>query len=208
MVISHYGLGMIKIQQGETVLVFNPIAEVPKDRPDLKTLKFGADIAVVSLNEPAYNGINNAARGDRVPFSITGPGEYEVGGVFIKGFETTGPADKINTAYSLVFEQLRLVHLGALTEPKLPDKLAEGVGTVDVLFIPVGNGALLTPKQASQVVADLEPEVVIPVDYDDKTLATFLKEMGADKEQSVDSLTIKKKDLLGGKTRVIVIKSY
>lgn len=208
MVISHYGLGMVKIQQGETVVVFNPIAEVPKGRSDLKTLKFGADIAAVSLNEPAYNGITNAARGDRIPFSITGPGEYEVGGIFIKGFETLGPGGKINTAYFLTLEQLRLVHLGALTEPKLPDKLAEGVGAVDILFVPVGNGALLTPKQASQVVADLEPEIVVPVDYDEKTLATFLKEMGADKEKPVDSLTIKKKDLLGGKTRVVVIKSF
>src|SRR3989344_6269327 len=148
MVISHYGLGMVKVQQGETVLVFNPIDQVSKERPDLKTLKFGADVALVSLNDPAYNGISNAARGDRVPFSATGPGEYEIGGVFVKGFDTAGPEAKINTAYSVGFEQLRLLHLGALTDPKLSDKLAEGVGAVDILFVPVGNGRLITPKQA------------------------------------------------------------
>ena len=208
MVISHYGLGMVKIQQGETVVVFNPIADVPRGRSDLKTLKFGADVALVSLNDPAYNGISNAARGERIPFLITGPGEYEVGGIFVKGFELAGPESKLNTAYLVVLEQTRLLHLGALTDPKLPDKVAEGVGTVDVIFVPVGNGSLLTPKQASQVVADLEPELVVPVDYDDKTLAIFLKEMSAEKEKLVDSLTLKKKDLTGGQTRVVPIKSY
>src|SRR3990167_6475574 len=101
MIISHYGLGMVKIQQGETVVVFNPIGEVPRGRGDLKTLKFGADIALVSLNDPGYNGVANAARGERVPLLVDGPGEYEVGGIFIKGFAT----GKINTAYLVTLEQ-------------------------------------------------------------------------------------------------------
>lgn len=198
---------MVKVQQGETVVVFNPIDEVPRGRADLKTLKFGADVAMVSLNDPGYNGVANAARGERVPFLVNGPGEYEVGGIFIKGFTTAGPGGKINTAYLVTLEQIRLVHLGALAAAKLPEKLTEGVGVIDILFVPVGNGELLTPKQASQAVADLEPGLVIPIDYDDKTLSTFLKEMSAEKEKPVESLTVKKKDLVTGQTRVTVIKS-
>lgn len=215
MIINHYGLGMVKIQQGETVLVFNPISEVPRGREDLKTLKFGADIALVSIKRPGYNGVANAARGERVPFLVDGPGEYEIGGIFIKGFATVGPASsadkpggQINTAYLVTFEQVRILHLGALADPKLPEKLSEGAGVIDILFLPVGNGELITPKQASQLIAGLEPALVIPVDYSEKTLSVFLKEMGAEKEKPVESLTVKKKDLVLGQTRVTVIKSY
>ncbi|MEA1929686.1 MAG: MBL fold metallo-hydrolase [Patescibacteria group bacterium] len=208
MVINHYGLGMIKIQQGELAVAFNPIDEVPKGRNDIKVVNFGADIALVSLNQPGYNGAARVARGDRALFLVNSPGEYEVGGTFIRGLPTAGPEGQNNTIYLLTIDQIRLVHLGALVDPKLPDDVTEKLGSVDVLFVPVGNGSLLNPKQAAQVVATLAPELVVPVDYDAKTLPIFLKEMGAEKEQPNESLTLKRKDLIGGSTRVNIIKSF
>ena len=216
MIISHYGRGMVKVQQGEAVVIFNPIGEIKGGPGGVKPVKMGADIALVSLRDEAYNGVANAARGERTPFVVDGPGEYEVNDIFIKGFATAGPGDRTNTAYLVTLEQTRLLHLGALTSEKLPDALAEGAGVVDILFVPVGsprlhgegNGTLLTPKQAAQVISDLEPGLVVPVDYDDKTLSIFLKELGAEKESLAESLTIKKKDLVAGQTRVAIVKSY
>lgn len=211
MVISHYGAGMIKITQGETTLVFNPIGESAAFKP----VKFGADLALVSLNDSRYNGAENAARGERVPFLVNGPGEYEVGGIFVKGFATEGPAGKINTVYSLVLEGTNLVHLGALANADLsagqvglPAKAVEELGTIDVLFVPVGNDFLPT-KAAAKVATNLESRLVIPVDYESEVaLKTFLKEFGAEKAETVESLSLKRKDILDKEGEVVVIKSF
>lgn len=205
MVISHYGAGMVKVAQGETTAVFNPIGE----SPDYKTVKFGADLALVSLDDKRYNGAENAARGERIPFVVNGPGEYEVGGIFIKGFGTAGPKGKINTAYSLVLEGTNLVHLGALSQEEIPAKIIEELGMIDVLFVPIGNNELLSPKAAAKLATNLGSRLVIPVDYDSEDkLKTFLKEFGTEKPAVLESLTFKRKDILEKEGEVVVIKSY
>jgi L-ascorbate metabolism protein UlaG (beta-lactamase superfamily) len=203
MVISHYGLGMVKIGQGDTVIAFNPIG----DTKDFKSINFGADLALVSLNDSHYNGVDHMSRGERVAFVVDGPGEYEVSGIFIKGFGTRGPREKINTVYSLVLDEIRLAHLGALTE-LLPTEVVEKLGVVDVLFVPVGGGGTLEPKLAAKVVTTLNPKIVIPVDYDDEAqLKTFLKEIGAEGKAPVESLQVKRKDVADKETEVVVIRS-
>lgn len=197
MVISHYGLGMVKIQLGERVMVFNPNGH---------QAKFGADLALVSLHDADYNDVGAASRGERVPFVIEGPGEYEVDGVFIKGFQTTGPSGKINTAYLVVLDSVRLVHLGALAESTLPAATIEAMGTIDILFVPVAGG-LLEPKAAAKIATTLEPRAIVPVNYESGSLAAFLKELGEEQVEPVASWSIKKKDLSDKEAQVVIIKS-
>lgn len=195
-------MGMVKASVGDTVVVFNPIAEAP----GLKASKFGADIALVSVNDPGYNGIEQASRGDRVPFAITGPGEYEVGGIFVKGVGTKGPGDKFNTIYSVVWDGIRLVHLGVLGQADLPTKATEQIGEVDILFVPVAASGGITTKEVAKVMTSLSPKIVIPVDYQsDAELKVFLKEAGAESKAAVPSLQVKRKDLVDKETEVVVL---
>ncbi len=204
MVISHYGLSMVKVAQGDTVIVFNPIGKGGDSEP----VRFGADLALVSLKDTNYNGLDQVSRGDRVPFVIDGPGEYEVSGVFIKGWETAGPEGKINTVYSLVVDGIKLVHLGALTTAELPAAVTEGLGAVDIVFAPVAVGESLSPKQAAALAADLEPKLIIPVASENEGAAKiFLKELGAEGRPTVESLAVKRKDLLEKQGEVVIIKS-
>ena len=46
MIISYFGGEFVKVQFGETVLAFNP----PSKNSKLKTVRFGADIALGTLN--------------------------------------------------------------------------------------------------------------------------------------------------------------
>ncbi|HEY5383033.1 MAG TPA: MBL fold metallo-hydrolase, partial [Candidatus Paceibacterota bacterium] len=71
MVISYLGGECFKITQGDLTLAFNP----PSKDSSLKTSKFGADIALVSMDHEDFNGVKNAAFGEREPFVISGPGE-------------------------------------------------------------------------------------------------------------------------------------
>lgn len=203
MVISHYGLGMVKIALGERVIVFNPIGKEANREP----VRFGADLALVSLHDAAYNGVSEVSRGERVPFVIDGPGEYEVEGIFVRGLAAGGAGGKINTIYLLVLDGLRLVHLGMPEKPDLSDSLVEALGAIDLLFLPISNGSW-SSKAAAAVVTLVEPKVVVPVNFDSRSLPLFLKEMGEEKKDAIESWTLKRKDLAEKEGEVVIIKSF
>lgn len=193
---------MVKVQLGDRVIVFNPIGR----GADIEPTKFGADLALVSLRDVAYSGVEQVSRGDRVPFVIDSPGEYEITGDFVRGFSTVGPSGKINVTYLLVLDGIRLVHLGALAKPELPDSVIETLGKIDVLFLPVGDD-VVGPKGANKLATLLEPRVVVPINFNAKSLEVFLKDMGESIEP-IDSWTVKKKDLVDKEGEVVVIKSF
>ncbi len=205
MVITYYGMGFVKAQLGDTIIAFNPIS---KDF-DPKAPKFGADLALISLRDEAYNGRDNVSFGTKVPFIIDGPGEYEISGIFIQGFPSEGPAGKINTIYTVLLEGIKMLHLGAMASTQLAPEVIEDMGVIDIVFVPLGDNAL-NPKEAAKLATSLEAKVIIPLICQAKggeeLLATFLKEAGGSGE-TVDKLAIKRKDLEGKETEVIVIKS-
>lgn len=214
MVITSYGEAFVKVQQGDATLAFNPVSR----EHDAKAAKFGADIALISLNDPIFNGRENASFGAKEAFVIDGPGEYEIGGIFIKGFPSSGPANlngkavgqsKINTIYTVALEGIRLCHLGGLAGgATLSPEVIEDIGVVDVLFVPIGGGQFLSPKDASKLAASLEAKIIVPILFNGGgTLQTFLKEAGEEKENAVDKLTLKKKDLEGKEGEIVIIKS-
>ena len=84
MIVTYYGKQFFKIQLGERTIAYNPIGKDSKE----KGSRFGADIVLTSLRHADFNGADQCAYGERQPFVISGPGEYEVGGIFIKGFGT------------------------------------------------------------------------------------------------------------------------
>ena len=207
MIITYFGKQFFKIQQGETVLSFNPVAKSSKTGINAH---FGADIALVTTTHPDYNGIEQLSHGERVPFAVNGPGDYEVKEIFIKGVLSDALiAGKkyINTIYSLTVDNINIVFLGALASEDIAKDSREAIGSPDILFIPVGGAGLLDAKGAAKLASSLEPKMIIPMDYDDKSLKSFLKEAGEEKAEVVDKLTLKLKDLDGKEGEVIVLKS-
>lgn len=205
MVITYNTLESFKIQLGDTVIALNPVSKKSK----LPTASFGADMVLVSLDHPDMNGVETVARGSAEPFAISGPGEYEVGGVFIRGFASTssyGGTDAINTIYSIMLEDSHICFLGALGTTTLSTDTLEGLPDIDILFIPVGGDGVLKPAEAGKLVTSLEPRIVIPMHYDKGTLEAFLKEEGS-KATAVDKLTLRKKDILEKKGEIIVLES-
>ena len=201
MVITYYGAGCFKVQSGETVLAFNP----PSKESEFKSPRFASDIVLVSSNHKDYNGWENIpgkTEGGK-PFVADGQGEYEISGIYIKGIGSNGHG---NTVYSLTLEDISICHLGALSKEMDPS-LKEAVGEVDILFIPIGGGELLDPQKAAGAAIHLEAKIVIPMNYNESQLKQFIKEFGADKTESLEKLTIKKKDLVEKKGEVVVLKS-
>lgn len=213
MIITYLGCEAFKIQFGDTVLALNPPSKDSKN----KSTRFGADIALVSLNDKDFNGVDNVSHGEREPFVVSGPGEYEIKGVFIKGFKSfshyglsTGGKEetRINTVYSIALEGMNLCFLGALDSKELPTEIKESLDDVDVLFVPIGGDGVLSPANAYELAVALEPKLIIPMHYDgagDKNLKTFLKEAGEEGIKPEEKLTLKKKDLEGKEGEISVL---
>jgi hypothetical protein len=207
MIISFHGAEHVKITHGDNTLAFNPISKQSK----LKGANFGADIVFVSLNHQDMNGVEQAGRGEKQPFAIVGPGEYEVKDIFARGFKTLshyGGGEKINTVYLVTLENMNICYLGALDESKLPSALTEAIDEIDILFVPIGGEGVLTPAKAHELAVGLEAKIVIPIHYGDvgekDALKKFLKEEGSS-AKPVDKLTIKKKDLEGKEGEIVVL---
>ncbi len=213
MIITYFGEQFFKIGQGDMVLAFNPVSKNAKS--DVSA-HFGADIAFITTNHPLYNGVEQVTHGERMPFVINGPGDYEVKEVFVKGVMSEALiADKkyINTIYSFSLDNINVAFLGALSNPEISKEAHETIDTPDILFVPIGGSSvskgmnLLNAKDAAKLALEFEAKLIIPMSYDDATLKIFLKEMGEEKAPMVDKLTLKSKDLEGKEGEVVVLKA-
>jgi hypothetical protein len=210
MIISYFGKQFVKISQGDLTLAFNPISK-DSDHKD-KISRFGANVAFVATNHPDFNGIETVTYGDNIPFSVTGPGDYETKEIFIRGLETQTEIDKkkyMNTVYSLAVDEIKICFLGHLSK-ELGAEAREVIAGADILFVPIGGEGVLSPKEAYKLSMALEPKIIIPIDYGTDrmkdSLKIFLKEGGSEKTEPIDKLTIKKKDLEGKEGEIIVLK--
>ncbi len=195
------------------------MATVVVDPYDSKTigytpLKLKADIVTVSHDAPGHNN-SEAVKG--TSHVITGPGEFEIGGVFITGVQTdgTGSGKKAkeqvrNTLYVFDYEGLTVAHLGDLRQVPTQAEI-EALGTVNVALVPVGGGGGLNAAKAAEVISLLEPNIVIPMHYETPdvkvsldSLNKFMKEMGLGKPEPQPSLKVTRGGL-PEETHVVVL---
>jgi len=175
-------------------------------------LKLKADIVTVSHDASGHNYIDAVKGASHI---ITGPGEFEIGGVFITGVQTDGHGKKNNgqtrnTLYVFDYDGITVAHLGDLKQVPTQTEV-EALGTVNVALVPVGGGGGLNAAKAAEVVSLLEPNIVVPMHFATpdvklklETLDKFLKEMGlgtADKQPSLKAT----RNNLPEETRVVTL---
>ena len=175
-------------------------------------LKLKADIVTSSHDAPGHNFLT-AVKG--YSHAITGPGEFEIGSVFITGVQMDGQGKKAaekprNTLYVFDYMGITVAHLGDLRSVP-PQTEIEALGTVHVVLVPVGGGSGLNAAKAAEIVSLLEPNIVIPMHYFTPAakvpldrLDKFLKEMGLHEAETVPSLKVTKSSL-PEETKVVVL---
>jgi L-ascorbate metabolism protein UlaG (beta-lactamase superfamily) len=210
MEIVWYGHSCFRLtERGMAAVVTDPFdAEAVGYEP----LKLKADIVTVSHDAPGHNNLN-AVKG--YGHAITGPGEFEIGGVFVTGVQTDGQGKKAadkprNTLYVFDYDGLTVVHLGDLRSVPTQAEI-EALGNVNVALVPVGGGGGLNAAKAAEIVSLLEPNIVIPMHYQTPAakvpldqLDKFLKEMGLHEAESVPVLKVTRSGL-PDETKVIVL---
>jgi L-ascorbate metabolism protein UlaG (beta-lactamase superfamily) len=136
-----------------------------------------ADLGAKSITKPGdlvlFTGAHAQPSVD-VKLVIDQPGEYEVSDTSVQGIAARAHIDEADqqtaTIFKLIGDDVRVAVLGHVY-PELSDDQLEALGTVDVLFIPVGgNGYTLDSVGAIKLIKKIEPKIVIPTHYADKSL--------------------------------------
>jgi L-ascorbate metabolism protein UlaG (beta-lactamase superfamily) len=180
------------------------------------SLKLRSDIVTVSHDAPGHSN-TDAVKG--TSHVIDGPGEFEIGGVFITGVQAEGSGSgkkknkdgsPRNTIYVFDYDGITVAHLGDLRQTPTQSEI-ELFGTVNVVLVPVGAGGGLNAAKAAEVISMIEPNLVIPMHYSTPAakvnldpLNKFIKEMGLSKADSQPSLKVTRSGL-PNETHVVVL---
>jgi len=211
MEITWYGHSCFRLtERGMATVVTDPydVDAVGYEEHNLK-----AEIVTVSHDAPGHNNLN-AVKG--YSHAISGPCEFEIGGVFITGVQTDGHNKKsedkpTNTLYVFDYDGITVAHLGDLRSVPSQAEI-ETLGPVNVVLVPIGGGDGLNAAKAAEVVSLLEPNIVIPMHYHTPAtkiqldhLDKFLKEMGLHDAETVPTLKVSTSSL-PNETKVIVLE--
>lgn len=212
MEISWYGHSCFRITERNLATVVTD----PYDHHSVgfTPLKLKADIVTVSHTAPGHDYVAGV-KGDY--YRISGPGEYEIGNVFITGVQTNGHTDKEaneprNTMYLIEYNGINILHLGATN--RVPSQTeVENLGPVHIALVPVGGGSGLNAAKAAEVISLLEPNIVIPMHYavpesliELDPLSKFLKEMGLTGVNSQPTFKATAVSALPEETQVVVLE--
>jgi L-ascorbate metabolism protein UlaG (beta-lactamase superfamily) len=211
MEITWYGHSCFRItDRGGTTVVCDPFNS---SAVGYEPLKLKADIVTVSHNTPSHNFVQGI-KGE--PYIIYGPGEYEIGGVFISGLQTTRKNKKsetpiVNTMYVIEYDGINIFHAGDMQQTPTQREV-ESLGPVHIALVPVGGAGTLNAAKASDVISLFEPNIVIPMHYqtpDSKIeldpIAKFLKEMGLSHIETQASYKVSSASTLPEETQVVVL---
>lgn len=174
--------------------------------------KVAADIVTVSHDHPGHNFVKGVGGNPKV---ISGPGEYEIAGIFIYGVRTYHDGEKgqsrgKNTCYLMQIDDVKVCHLGDLGHVPSAAQVDE-LNDAEVLLVPVGGGATTNAAAAIEIVNLLSPKIVIPMHYktevsrpDLEPVDKFLNEMGVKDLAPIPKLTVNKA-ILPLETQVVVL---
>jgi len=197
MTITWHGKTCFKIVSGETSLVINP----PEKALGLKRPSGGSiDILLFSEEAPPQKDWSGLLKDETI--IVDTPGEFNVKDFFIL---SASPTDYGRPSFFVIeAEQKTICHLVSYPEKVISDTDLERIGNVDVLMLPVGGDNKeggFGAEQAVRIINRIEPNVVIPMNYQIKESSqkidevdVFLKEFGANGIKPQNKYTLKKND--------------
>lgn len=163
MEITKLGHSSFKLKGKKVTVVTDPF---DSEMVGIKFPKVEANIVTISHSHKDHSSRESVLG---TPTIIDGPGEYEIAEVFIRGISSYhdnegGVKRGKNIIYRIEIDGLVLAHLGDLGH-KLTDDQVDQLGNVDILMVPVGGVYTIGPIQAAEVVAQIEPNIVLPMHY-------------------------------------------
>lgn len=215
MEIIWYGHACFKLKGKNSSVIIDPFDQ---EATGLKLPKeLSANACLLSHLHPDHSNYKAVVSPDgREVITFSDPGGYEIGGIIITGIgsfhDSSGGVERgTNTIFQVTVDGVNIVHLGDFGEKSLNEDQLNQIGQTDILLVPVGSTYTIDGKVASEIVAQLEPKIVIPMHYAIEGLKfqlegveNFLKAMGVENIIPQPKLSITK-DKLPEETQVVVL---
>ncbi|PJE50358.1 MAG: hypothetical protein COV29_04240 [Candidatus Yanofskybacteria bacterium CG10_big_fil_rev_8_21_14_0_10_36_16] len=208
--INYYGYSCFRLEGKNMSIMIDPFSK----EIGLRAPRLGKDnILLTTHNHDDHH--NLEGKSDDA-FLVSGPGEYEKGGVQIEGIvsyhdENEGKDRGLNTIYVIRFEGIKFCHLGDFGEKELSHEQIESIGDIDVLFIPVGGKCTIDAQKALKIINQISPKMIVPMHYKTKDLKLdiegpdkFIKEIGIKPEKVGTSWRINEKGLPIDETKLVM----
>jgi L-ascorbate metabolism protein UlaG (beta-lactamase superfamily) len=162
MELSWLGHSCFRLRGKEATLITDP----PSPATGYTLGRISADIVTLSHDHPGHSYVKGVG-GE--PHIVSGPGEYEIEQVLITGVRTYHDRERgkqlgRNTAYLITMDDVHICHLGDLGD-RLDERALEELSGADVLLVPVGGRNTLDAASAVEVIAQLEPRIIVPMHY-------------------------------------------
>lgn len=145
----------------------------------------GVDLVTVSHEHSDHNYVTFATGSPTIVRGLAGNDwakiDQTIKGVRVRTVQTfhdeaQGAQRGKNAVFVFEIDGMKIAHLGDLGH-KLNDDQVKAVGNVDAVMIPVGGFYTIDGKNAAQVVAQLNPKVVIPMHYKTPALSASLADV-------------------------------
>ena len=196
--ITWLGNGCFQLRDNEIIAITNPF-------PDTIGLDMGtleASVVTISNNREQHNSTDRI-NGD--PSVFNSAGEYEYNGIGVQGVMTTLAENETfvdrNIAYSILISGIHVLHLGDLITPLTPAQIDELL-PCDVLLTPIGGSNTLPLDDIMQIIQDLDPNIIIPMQYNipghelnNVELEPFLNKLGKNDVTPQNRLTLSKSNV-------------
>lgn len=134
----------------------------------VKPASIPADIVLITHEDETADYTDLVSGSPQIFRSSMAVGVDRASGILVRGVRTSSEnyaaANKLNVAYVWSMDGVRFCHLGAIEDAiTLSESL--NIGTVDVLFLPVGGPPSFTDEKRRQTVERLKPRIIVPMMY-------------------------------------------
>ncbi len=172
--VEWYGQSSFSLTDGSRTVFVDPFGDMTPvlergrrwDYPAIADVT--ADLLLVTHEHLDHNGVE-AVGGDPVTLrSTAGRLESPIGevlGIASEHDEVAGTERGANTLFVFNLAGRRVAHLGDLGQRALRDEQMTALGTVDLLFVPVGGGPTIGAEQATQIGAAVGASFIVPMHY-------------------------------------------
>lgn len=194
MELTWYGRTCVRLRGRDAVVVADPYPAVvgPTGRGitgEIVTYSHPDDMPLAKAKgKRSRDGLTVLPSSLEDAFVLDGPGEYEVRDVLLTGVRTyrddaEGADRGRQTAFVVELDGMHTIHLGEIGHLLTEEELAD-IGSIDIACVPVGGP--LSPTKTAELVAQLDPRIVVVMPLDDESresreaVAKFFHEMGGE----------------------------
>jgi L-ascorbate metabolism protein UlaG (beta-lactamase superfamily) len=174
MQVEWYGQSAFRLSGDQATVFIDPFGDVSPlasrgiqfDYPAIEGVS--ADLLLVTHEHLDHNGVEAISGSPAILRSTAGRLESPIGEVVAVASEhddAAGTERGPNTIFVFELDGVRVCHFGDFGQSSLRERQREAIGTVDLLFLPVGAGPTLDAEGALAVAEELSPRWVVPMHY-------------------------------------------